>query len=448
MEITSVVALESHPASILVLHSHTMKLLFPLACSIGCMTQVILLVMQYMMYDISTSVAFIHPKIITLPIVTMCNTVTFMLDWNKQMLRSKCEIITGIKECGTMTAVELSQALRSSDRVVIMENLLRTFTIPEIISNITLSSDDILDSFNVFDVDRQPASFKDPSQTFDVIDFMGGTFKCHAFKWKPGFQDHPYWRIKRAGRTFFNMKFNPTYTKKVKDMFIIYSSHEYRYADADLILINLSHEMSISSFDMINSSLLPAPFESDCIDYASYFGSTINQASCFEYCFGNHTMKVFGFKTNTMGMRLDKIDNMTGSIKFLERAENRNTTNSIIDKCDHECRKQECHQIIYIPRIKSSGSMNSNKSTHLSYLPASPVVMLVNSPKISFESFATDLSSTFGFWLGLSVLSVIQSLWKLLIGKLIPAGSNCRKCHGKQRARRLHHLFRRTTPHP
>jgi hypothetical protein len=169
----------------------------------------------------------------------------------------------------------------------------------------------------------------------------------------------------------------------------------------------------MTTFSVMESKLLPAPFATDCIDYErSEQSSTVigkhfpSRASYHEECISRYSMKYFGIKARINGLRLDAGDpGKTSPYMFKKNIKNQRIIANISDMCDSMFRKQDCHQIVYTPMIKSTNSAVQNETTFLLYLPKTPSIVSESSAKINFESFVTDLCSTFGFWLGLSVMS-------------------------------------------
>lgn len=381
-----------------------MKLVWILTCCIGCFTQIIMLVVQYMEYEVSTRVAFAYPDIMVMPLITFCTRLTWMMDWNDSHVKSVCLNTFGNESCHRRSTANFTNVL--SDQIV--ENLFEAFTIPELI-NATHRADSIIKSYVGFDQNYEYVSSRNLAETFDITEFITSAFKCYTLKWKPELDNKPFWSMRRKRRALVYLSFNPDVKARVKQMYLIYSSHQYYYADTDLVTVSLEHQYSISSYDVIETTILPAPFASDCIVYSIASTKSVTRASCYEYCFGNYSMRYFGFMTRVQDMRLDSF--YAGKTSYGDfAAKNRERIKWISKMCDNICRKSECHQIVYLSKIKSSDTTASDNTRHGSYMPSSPTVKAQSLAKISFESFATDLSSTFGFWLGVSVFSLLESI--------------------------------------
>lgn len=171
----------------------------------------------------------------------------------------------------------------------------------------------------------------------------------------------------------------------------------------------MKYEMS-TSVEFVFPEIMKMPHITMCaiLAWMLDWNNMMLKSHCFnvtgEYCFGNYSMKFFGIKARVQDIRLESTDSGKTSHGSFP-VTNRESITWISKTCDNVCRKRECHQVLYIPKIKSSDSMTANKREHWCFLPSSPSVLSESSAKISFESYATDLSSTLGFWLGVSVIS-------------------------------------------
>jgi hypothetical protein len=72
----------------------------------------------------------------------------------------------------------------------------------------------------------------------------------------------------------------------------------------------MTNAVAVTEYDLYESSLLPAPFASDCIDYEeSSNGHFSSQADCYDKCSGKHCVQTFGSKMP--GIRQDVSDGNT-----------------------------------------------------------------------------------------------------------------------------------------
>jgi hypothetical protein len=361
-----------------------------------------------MEYEMSTSVEFAFPEVIRMPVITLCAYTVWLLDWNNVQLRKSCEQVSKVRNCHNMTSNELEILVGATVAIKAMtDNLFKTFSISELITSVTRPADDMIGSYRTFSKQSGNIVFRKLGETFDVSGFLTGRFKCYTLKWKPGYRTQYYWSIRRESKAFMTMYFRPNISEILDNLVLAYTPHDYYSAESESTSFSLIKRCTISSYDVIESKLLPAPFETDCMDYKRIH-SSMTRASCYEHCFGNLSISHFGLKPRVQDNRLEVSDAGKSSAGDF-KTHFKNEIKQISRTCHEECRKQECHQIMYLPKIKSSVASWDNNSLHYFHLPTSPAIMSQSLAKISLQSFLIDFCSTFGFWLGLSVLTVIES---------------------------------------
>jgi hypothetical protein len=150
--------------------------------------------------------------------------------------------------------------------------------------------------------------------------------------------------------------------------------------------------------------------------------------------------KKFGTKPIPLRMDVTDIGIRSESFSFIfEMTEERKP---IYQFCRSKCNQQECEQAVYVSRIKSLINLNENDDQEydvLFSLPTSPVVVCVSQPAITIEGFVTDIFSTIGFWLGFSIMGLLEWVHDsfLTVGRfigLIPE----RKTKSRKKKKRMH----------
>ena len=102
--------------------------------------------------------------------------------------------------------------------------------------------------------------------------------------------------------------------------------------------------------------------------------------------------------------------------------------------CEKKCQKRECYSVIHVPRLETHSLLQrqANQTTISLHSSKTPVVRTVSQPAINLITYLTNLFSTFGFWMGVSVLGTMKSLqqdtsrensfWQILKGQASSLG--------------------------
>ena len=75
----------------------------------------------------------------------------------------------------------------------------------------------------------------------------------------------------------------------------------------------------------------------------------------------------------------------------------------IMDSCARQCQKRECHSVIHVPKLETKRPTNGTHNVISIFSSRKPMIRAVTQPAVPLILFWTNLLSTFGFWLGVSV---------------------------------------------
>ena len=75
-------------------------------------------------------------------------------------------------------------------------------------------------------------------------------------------------------------------------------------------------------------------------------------------------------------------------------------------ECDKVCFAAACEETFHVPNLRSS--INYTAPFVVTYVMQSPKIETICTAKLSFVVFVTNIFSTFGFWIGLSMVSFME----------------------------------------
>ena len=177
------------------------------------------------------------------------------------------------------------------------------------------------------------------------------------------------------------------------------------YVHSKGFLINAIDEKTIvksgsgveTSFQSHESVLLKYPYKTDCGDYTKIGFSS--RKYCKEMCFKSKTIQTYNALLEDS--HAFESDNM-----FFNQSQypwtNRPTVRFFIRQCMKDCKKIDCRSLTY-HRENSVYSTNLGYSEQYIFMAYNVVTFTKTQPAIPLVSFLTELFSTFGFWMGLSV---------------------------------------------
>ena len=422
-----------------------MKLFWILLCCGGLFAQIFMLTLQYMQYEISTSVTFTFEDIINLPAITICGNILELGNWDDERLRKHCGNLTGSSTCMNETAEQITSyvvfKVPLTRRLPLSFKFMDYFTISEIMQ-LTHNMDKLIMGHMRYNSETGGTDKRmGVDDTFDVTHFLTGIYKCMTLTWKKQYETASYLKLKRQ---FTSSGMLVTFVRsdflidKVSMLTFSYTGNRKNntISDSDVLVISARRAISSSSYDLYKSKFLEAPFATNCVNYRSVYG-VASRSHCYESCFIEACVR--NLKRKPIGVWMDEEDGsmMAMSETFVE--EHYEEISRLSKDCDSRCFRQDCIQIVHSARMKSSArDDNGTISGYVSYVPNSPVVVTECMQKVTFAEFVTDVGSTFGFWLGLSVLTAFTWLQKLTL-KILRKRS-CKRTRAKKERKHRNNL--------
>jgi hypothetical protein len=169
-------------------------------------------------------------------------------------------------------------------------------------------------------------------------------------------------------------------------------------------------KITFLTHDKYHTELLPYPYGTKCRNYSQ--DGYDSQGDCFEECVMEETLR------HTNGTTLPASTTLYGNetkkiiqIPDLYLDKNIDTmVNQVDELCDRTCHQKDCVSDTYIPRILSTSPTDGNTSMIPTFVPISPAITTTCYPQVTKTQYLTDIVSTLGFWMGVSLLGIFNSI--------------------------------------
>ena len=198
-------------------------------------------------------------------------------------------------------------------------------------------------------------------------------------------------------------------------------SHSYRTLNLpDKENTPMEHFLTTTTFE---SYLLEPPYKTNCFNYHG-----ITRTQCLNDCVKNSSISRVNKVPHLCVLYPHEDYNLIDKDSFMKT----NVTSKDIPQgslelkrelfefCNKVCSRIECWSSSLIPVVRSSNPIDgSNSSSIQVYASHYPVTMASSQPATHVVTFLTNLFSTFGFWLGLSVLTSLSSLKPIFMKKRV-----------------------------
>ena len=394
---------------------------------------------EYLKYDVTTDVQLVFPEILEKPTVTLCFSLFRAIKWdslkpNEWNRFSLPEHLKLILKNRTANPAEYEKATSVQLLNMVKLHLNYFFNAKQIIE-MTLSLKEIL-LFLINIMTKTTAGQEKKKQqalyvsswipkfvsTTDKVEsttFLMDHEKCFSLR---VISAERYINFKKIHRSLYDgliemmfFEHNPI-LKEVK-VFISDNNHELTHGSFSSETISLTSEASRStrlSYDTYESRLLKYPFKTNCIEYPNHMTSE----KCHHRCLKQVALQ----KYNIIPLTCNAYENETFKrIPDQLNPKFRNYSTICLQKsimaemeiiCDKKCEKRECNSVIHIPRLESQAATDGQVNYTVIALHSSktPVIRTVSQPAIHLVTYLTNLFSTFGFWMGVSVLGTIETL--------------------------------------
>ena len=356
---------------------------------------------EYFSFEVTTKVEIAIPDEIPVPAFTICSYLFDAIKWEDLKSDQRKKLFEGLK--GFKSPVDFSpsniRSLRVSESIwrQISKNLYYMFNT----SSIFNQTRDLWEIINKVEINpwikkRMALDFlADLEHLKHTLTFLKGGCKCFTLELRKEFgKAFNYQKLiwATSGTLWINLfTFN---SHQMSILLYIHSSghvitrlHSYKQIEP--------HHRLLASFETHTTILLPFPYSSNCKDY-SIMGAT-SKAHCKEICM--KAMIVDKYKVLDVGSHAFLSDSYP--IRQ-EPFRNESERESLNDHCERKCWHKDCSLTLFNP-----GTMvysRAHQSSVMTVANKSPSTRTEAQQAVPFIVFMTNVLSTFGIWLGVSLL--------------------------------------------
>lgn len=194
-----------------------------------------------------------------------------------------------------------------------------------------------------------------------------------------------------------------------------------------IFLSELNHLIILTNHEYSNT-LLPSPYVTNCRSYRLLDqpynhrkdDDIIDRGTCFDSCIKNRTFSKFG-----SGVILPSIIVFDETIKLNPKYQHMTVDelysnkslmklrNELSIECNMLCNSPTCYEDFHLAILKSS--IEFPYPSIGTYAMDSPKIDTTCSAKLSFVNYITSVFSTFGFWVGLSIFSIVDIMTDFIV---------------------------------
>ena len=386
---------------------------------------------EYFRFEVTTSVRISIPDDIEFPSFTLCLDLVDTIDWRKISvdLRKTLLEIGGTESYlekdfdfhNVSFQKEIPEKMIESgkDPSVIPHNMANNLKGPQELFNVTLDFTKIMEFGDVYmNLDYDLKNMKDHvivRETF-VLDKQ----KCYSV------------HLPKVNRIVFNkLRASASRKKGVIDILLwilqtdllplcceglfYISSRDHVVTPVDANLVWKVGNETFAEYETYEETLMPAPYQTNCRNYKeSGFSS---RDHCRHQCLRSQLIRRFNHLTpnvklyetdNTSLLMSDSMWEFWKSQETEIRDPKEFVEITFQDLCEKECVQPDCQSILHvINNIDYSHNPGSISGIHVRH-STNPVTVTVAQAAVPLISFLTSLFSTFGFWLGLSVMGSLS----------------------------------------
>jgi hypothetical protein len=245
----------------------------------------------------------------------------------------------------------------------------------------------------------------------NVTTFIKNTYKCFRMDLKESYRRGlNYYRVRRQvvrPGIVFSLVHNDEMLKTfyISEILYIVNGHRRSLRSGFYSILEVSISLGTASFvthDKYHTELLPYPYGTNCRNYS--------QGDCFEECVMKTTLRHTNGTTLPASTTLYRNETKKIiQIPDLYMNKRIDTMVNEVDKlCARACHQGDCVSDTYIPRMLSTAKADGNTSMIQTFVPISPLIKTTCHPQVTKTQYLTDVVSTLGFWMGVSLLGIIK----------------------------------------
>ena len=408
----------------------TMKHRSYLICFFLNVLQIWYLCNEYFHFEVTTSVRISIPDDIEFPSFTLCLHMVDTIDWRKISLDLRKTLLEyGGNDSylekdfdfhNVSFQYEIPDKIKESgkDFSLMFHNMVNNLQGPQELFNVTLDFTKIMEFGDVYmNLDHDLKNMRD-----DVVvreTFVLEKYKCYSV------------HLPKINRIVFNkLRASASRKKGVIDIILwvlhsdllplccdglfYISSRDHVATPVDANLVWKVGNETFAEYETYEETLMPAPYRTNCRNYKeSGFSS---RDHCRHQCLRSQLIRRFNHLTpnvklyeddNTSLLMSDSMCNFWMNQETDFRNANDFVEVTFQDLCEKQCVQPDCESILHVVNNINYKHSPGISGIHVRH-STNPVTVTVTQAAVPLISFLTSLFSTFGFWLGLSVMGSLS----------------------------------------
>ena len=400
-----------------------LKDLWLIICIAGNVYQVTQISELYFNYDVVTIVKIDFPRTFRLPSFTICLYTTDIVKWSEAMKIRPRLMEQFAADNISFNEIETVAKNWDHDTKVKYESILIDGWSTGDVFKITLNKEDLFYNCSYLSNETYLSDINpNCSLVFNIRPFFKECYKCFTFHSVNNTVYNYLTAVKAIGKNGFVSSI------KIKDEIIMgrsevapvyYSGPETLPRSASSVIITPLNQTIQFTVDSYESTMLPAPYISNCFDYSSL--GLEGDDHCYECCARNESVKIFNgslFPGPCITKSSWSLPHNLMSIDSIIQEGNTSLTSKsqlileIMERCKKDCSAQSCRTKIVIPWIMNTNDAEDN--VFVNYVQQTPDILTTYIPTLDIIEYLTQISSTFGVWTGLSFFSLYELFLFLL----------------------------------
>ena len=393
-----------------------LKEFWVLLCLCGNLLQISQISEIFFSYEVITIADVDYPKRpINAPTISFCFYISDMVKWDKVFEKfPEMKSHVGYKE--SMSMVNLSRKISKIGHLgkLNISSPIMNQGSAELLFSLTLEGEELFQVCSVVDPKTYRMTHGNCTSHFRIKTYFRECFKCFAFD-ELGTPEYDFRLASRIlginGVSFAIIMFPNIPKDRVNQAQIYYSLTNTlpRHGTASNVFVTDLNTMFFLTYQYFLNTLLPLPYETMCRNYTE--DGFENKGDCYENCARNKSLQVFDgslFPGPAVEIyRKDKLLSIFGMhgdayIKMQK----------IQLECDNQCQAHDCEEKIFIPQLLNT--QESSINTFLGFFQRIPTVRTTFLAKMPIIEFLTQVTSTFGFWTGISLYGVFELIDDLI----------------------------------
>ena len=373
---------------------------FRLFCFLVNILHIYYLCDEYLRFEVTTNVQIAVPDEMQVPDFTICSYLFDVIKWENLSSDQRKKLFQGLQ--GFKPPVDLSPSnIRSlqvskSTSNQISNNLYYMFN-TSVIFNQTRDVWELINNAKVNSLikKRMALDSLEDLQTFkNTLTFLRKNCKCFTLELRKEFArpvNYEDFISETSGMPWINHFFFKSHQISVRLYIhrsgdVLTQLHSFKDIEP--------HHYLLAGFETFTTILLPSPYKSNCRDYSA-FGAT-SKAHCKEMCI--KTMIADKYKVLDAHYHAYISDSYPIRQEVLRNATEKE---GIINHCHRKCWQKDCLSIFFILYIMVNS--RTNQSSVVTFAKKTPSARTEAHPAIPFIVFMTNILSTLGIWLGVSL---------------------------------------------